>query len=105
MILSLILMASLIEYARIHQGETECWSLLKVMANGKGLIWFDQLIGIFFLGENVSSLSKAAEQEMLTALAARKEALLDKLKDRMEELKQLCLQEAVSSSEKPNLLF
>ena len=33
---------------------------------------------------------------MLTALAARKEALLDKLKEKMDELKSLCMQEAVS---------
>lgn len=44
----------------------------------------------------MSSLPKAAEREMLTALAARKEALLDKLKEKMDELKSLCMQEAVS---------
>lgn len=44
----------------------------------------------------MSSLPKAAEREMLTALAARKEALLDKLKEKMDELKTLCMQEAVS---------
>jgi len=47
-------------------------------------------------GDNLSSLPKAAEREMLTALAARKEALLDKLKEKMDELKSLCMQEAVS---------
>ena len=34
---------------------------------------------------------------MLTALTARKEALLEKLKERTEELKSLCVQEAVGS--------
>ena len=34
---------------------------------------------------------------MLTALTARKEALLEKLKERTEELKALCVQEAVGS--------
>lgn len=52
-------------------------------------------------GENVSSLSKAAEREMLTALTARKEALLEKLKERTEELKALCVQEAELIGEYP----
>ena len=47
-------------------------------------------------GDNLSSLPKAVEREMLTALDARKEALLDKLKEKMDELKSLCMQEAVS---------
>lgn len=51
---------------------------------------------LYLEGDNLSSLPKAAEREMLTALAARKEALLDKLKEKMDELKSLCMQEAVS---------
>ncbi|PFX33465.1 FERM domain-containing protein 4A-like isoform X1 [Stylophora pistillata] len=51
--------------------------------------------------ENLSSLPKAAEREMLTALAARKEALLEKLKERTEELKSLCMQEAELTGEYP----
>ena len=54
------------------------------------------LIQSIFSGDNLSSLPKAAEREMLTALAARKEALLDKLKEKMDELKTVCMQEAVS---------
>ncbi|KAL9971536.1 hypothetical protein ACROYT_G017710 [Oculina patagonica] len=52
-------------------------------------------------GDNLSSLPKAAEREMLTALAARKEALLDKLKEKMDELKSLCMQEAEFTGEYP----
>lgn len=59
--------------------------------------WICVKRSLIFTGENVSSLSKAAEREMLTALAARKEALLEKLKERTEELKALCVQEAVGS--------
>ena len=47
-------------------------------------------------GDNLSSLPKAVDRERLTALAARKEALLEKLSDKMDELKKLCIQEAVS---------
>lgn len=35
-------------------------------------------------------------REMAIALTARKEALMDKLKEKTEELQQLCIQEAVS---------
>lgn len=52
-------------------------------------------------GDNLSSLPKAAEREMLTALAARKEALLEKLKEKMDELKTLCMQEAEFTGEYP----
>lgn len=51
---------------------------------------------ILSTGDHLSSLPKAAEREMLTALAARKEALMEKLKDKTVELKKLCIQEAVS---------
>ena len=51
---------------------------------------------MFISGDNLSSLPKAAEREMLKALAARKEALLETLKEKMDELKTLCVQEAVS---------
>lgn len=55
------------------------------------------LNALFLLtGDNLSSLPKAADRERLTALAARKEALLEKLSDKMDELKKLCIQEAVS---------
>lgn len=52
-------------------------------------------------GDNLSSLPKAAEREMLTALAARKEALMEKLKERTGELKKLCIQEAELIGEYP----
>lgn len=55
------------------------------------------LNALFLLtGDNLSSLPKAVDRERLTALAARKEALLEKLSDKMDELKKLCIQEAVS---------
>lgn len=56
-------------------------------------------------GDNLSPLPKAAEREMLTALAARKEALLDKLKEKTDELKSLCMQEAVSYEIKHNQMI
>jgi hypothetical protein len=36
------------------------------------------------------------QKEMITALAARKEALEIKLKEKIEELRQICFREAVS---------
>ena len=47
-------------------------------------------------GDNLSSLPKAVDRERLTALAARKEALVEKLSDKMDEMKKICIQEAVS---------
>ncbi|KAK3724933.1 hypothetical protein QZH41_005690 [Actinostola sp. cb2023] len=44
-------------------------------------------------GENTIA-SKAAEREMAISLSARKEALMEKLKEKTEELWQLCIQEA-----------
>ena len=46
-----------------------------------------------FTGENGIS---TYQKEMVTALAARKEALEMKLKEKIEELRQLCFREAVS---------
>lgn len=47
--------------------------------------------------ENPSNSAKAAEmREMAMSLLARKEALMDKLKEKSEELQLLCIQEAVS---------
>ena len=48
-------------------------------------------------GDHLSSLPKAAEREMLTALTARREALMEKLMEKTLELKKLCIEEAVSS--------
>ena len=47
-------------------------------------------------GDHLSPLPKAAEREMLTALTARKEALMEKLMEKTLELKKLCIEEAVS---------
>ena len=47
--------------------------------------------------DNDSMSSKAAEmREMAISLTARKDALMDKLKQKMEELQSLCIQESVS---------
>ena len=51
---------------------------------------------ILSLGDHLSPLPKAAEREMLTALTARKEALMEKLMEKTLELKKLCIEEAVS---------
>ena len=47
-------------------------------------------------GDHLSPLPKAAEREMLTALTARKEALMENLMEKTLELKKLCIEEAVS---------
>ncbi|XP_031572232.1 FERM domain-containing protein 4A-like isoform X2 [Actinia tenebrosa] len=44
-------------------------------------------------GESTAS-SKAADREMAIALAARRDALMAKLKEKTDELRQLCIQEA-----------
>jgi flagellar basal body-associated protein FliL len=48
-----------------------------------------------FEGET-SAAVKAAEREMAIALSARKDALLEKLKEKTDELRNICIQEAVS---------
>ena len=40
--------------------------------------------------------SEIAQKEMVTALAARKEALETRLREKIEELRQICFREAVS---------
>ncbi|XP_020904210.1 FERM domain-containing protein 4A isoform X2 [Exaiptasia diaphana] len=53
--------------------------------------------------DSESTSSKAAEmREMATALTARKEALMDKLKQKTEELQQLCIQEAGLTGKYPD---
>ena len=48
-----------------------------------------------FLSGELSEESKAATIEMLTALQSRKDALQESLKKKTDELKALCLKEAV----------
>ena len=52
---------------------------------------------------------EAARKEMIMALKARKDALEERLKDRLEELKKVCVREAVSEMtqgrSEPNLYF
>lgn len=52
-------------------------------------------------GDHLSPLPKAAEREMLTALTARKEALMEKLMEKTLELKKLCIEEAELIGEYP----
>lgn len=63
------------------------------------LILFILIVFIFdvFFWATGEFAPQAAEREMVTALTARKEALLEKLKEKTDELKKLCLQEAVST--------
>lgn len=51
--------------------------------------------GSFFTESTASS--KAADREMALALVARRDALMEKLKEKTDELRQICIQEAVSS--------
>lgn len=57
---------------------------------------FCHLFLLFFpLSGEISEESKAATIEMLTALQSRKDALQESLKKKTDELKALCLKEAV----------
>ena len=49
-------------------------------------------------GSQESDSSQTAKKDMLAALRARQDALEDTLKQRMEELKNICIREAVRST-------
>lgn len=48
-----------------------------------------------FAGSQESDSSQTAKKDMLAALRARQEALEETLKQRIEELKSICIREAV----------
>ncbi|XP_032235656.2 FERM domain-containing protein 4A [Nematostella vectensis] len=52
-------------------------------------------------GAESSSSSRAAEREMAAALLARREALMEKLRQKTEELRDICIQEAEFIGEYP----
>lgn len=49
-------------------------------------------------GSQESDSSQTAKKDMLAALRARQEALEETLKQRLEELKSICIREAVSEN-------
>jgi len=50
-----------------------------------------------FVGSQESDSSQTAKKDMLAALRARQEALEETLRQRIEELKSICIREAVST--------
>lgn len=50
-----------------------------------------------FVGSQESDSSQTAKKDMLAALRARQEALEETLRQRIEELKNICIREAVST--------
>ena len=54
------------------------------------------LLGFSASRELLAMEGEAARKEMIVALKARKDALEERLKDRLEELKKVCIREAVS---------
>lgn len=50
-----------------------------------------------FAGSQESDSSQTAKKDMLAALRARQEALEETLRQRIEELKSICIREAVST--------
>ena len=63
------------------------------MYDTRGSINFDSF---FTVSQEEIEACRAAHRDMLEALKARKDALEDALKKRTEQLKALCLKEAVS---------
>jgi hypothetical protein len=77
-----------IQLLQLHAGGVRFWKPSRNESQQIIFLWV-------FLGESGTS---TCEKEMITALAARKEALELKLKEKTEELRQICFREAVSQS-------
>lgn len=63
------------------------------------MVWWKNNNLVFFLSVNLdqSETTREAQREMYSALQQRKEALEETMRKKLEELKQLCLKEGVSS--------